>query len=221
MKILAVEFSSAQRSVAVAVAPEDGPASVRASAQDSGGRSVKALAMVEAALRDAGLRREEVDCIAVGLGPGSYAGVRAAISLAQGWQLARGVRTIGISSVECLAADAGERGVRGNATFIVDAQRGEYYLAVYAIEDSALRVVEPLHIVPQAQVADRIKRGERLLGPDPISAPADQFTLLYPQAATLAKLAAARREFVAGEQLEPIYLREARFVKAPPPRVLP
>jgi len=40
-------------------------------------------------------------------------------------------------------------------------------------------------------------------------------------AATLAQLASGRTNFVAGERLEPIYLRETKFVKAPPPRVLP
>jgi len=36
------------------------------------------------ALKQAGLEREAIDCIAVGLGPGSYTGIRSAIALAQG-----------------------------------------------------------------------------------------------------------------------------------------
>ena len=62
--------------------------------------------MIESALRQAGLEREEIECIAVGLGPGSYTGIRAAIALAQGWQLARGVKLLGVSSAECLATQA-------------------------------------------------------------------------------------------------------------------
>jgi hypothetical protein len=34
-------------------------------------------------------------------------------------------------------------------------------------------------------------------------------------------LALDRTDFVAGEKLEPIYLRPTSFVKAPPPRILP
>ena len=37
----------------------------------------------------------------------------------------------------------------------------------------------------------------------------------------IARLACAKNDFVPGESLEPIYLRETNFVKAPPPRVLP
>jgi hypothetical protein len=40
----------------------------------------------------------------------------------------------------------------------------------------------------------------------------------YPAAAVLAQLAAGRSDFVSGDKLTPIYLREVSFVKAPPPR---
>jgi hypothetical protein len=36
----------------------------------------------------------------------------------------------------------------------------------------------------------------------------------------LATLAAQRTDFVAGEKLEPVYLRETNFVKAPPVRTM-
>jgi len=40
-------------------------------------------------------------------------------------------------------------------------------------------------------------------------------------AAALARLALKRSDFVGGEKLEPIYLRETKFVKAPPPKIIP
>jgi hypothetical protein len=42
--------------------------------------------------------------------------------------------------------------------------------------------------------------------------------LIFPRAAVLAELAARRCDFTPGERLEPIYLRETNFVKAPPAR---
>ena len=41
-----------------------------------------------------------------------------------------------------------------------------------------------------------------------------------PDASVLAVLAAEREDFVPGDKLEPIYLREVKFVKAPPPRTI-
>src|SRR5437868_6134532 len=99
MKILAVEFSSDQRSVAIL---EDNVVLGRAS--EMGGR--RALELVEKALSDAKTEREQIEYLIIGIGPGSYNGIRGAIALAQGWQLGRGIKISGISSVECLAAQA-------------------------------------------------------------------------------------------------------------------
>src|ERR1700733_9056448 len=101
MIILALEFSSEQRSVAIA---RNGI--VLGEAMEMGGRNTAALAMIEKVLAQAKMEREEIEAIAVGLGPGSYTGVRSAIALVQGWQLARGIKMTGVSSVEAIAAGA-------------------------------------------------------------------------------------------------------------------
>src|SRR5206468_746207 len=134
MKILALEFSSERRSVAIV---DDGRVCGRAS--EPGAHRGQALRLVETALREAGLEREQVDCLAVGLGPGSYTGIRSAIALAQGWQLALGTRTLGVSSVEVLAAAAHLEKIRGRVNIVIDAQRNEYYLAGYEIESTGWR----------------------------------------------------------------------------------
>jgi hypothetical protein len=65
-----------------------------------------------------------------------------------------------------------------------------------------------------------MQAGNTVIGPEVTKwFPAGQ--LVFPRAAMLARLAAMRSDFVAGETLEPIYLRETTFVKAPPARVLP
>lgn len=204
MTILALEFSSEQRSVALA---RDGV--VLAEACELGGRDTKAFALIEKVLAAAKIVREEIEVIAVGLGPGSYTGIRAAIAVAQGWQLARGVKLLGISSAECLAAQA--QGIFGRVNVVIDAQRGEFYLATWEISAAARAEIAPLKIVAAAEIAARKNAGEICAGPavDPV---------LFPSAAMLARLATARTNFVAGEKLEPVYLRETNFVKSPPSR---
>ncbi len=214
MKILAVEFSSERRSVAVA---DD--TTVLGVAAETGGRESHGLALVEAALAQACWEREEIGLLAVGLGPGSYTGIRAAIALAQGWQLALGVRLVGLGSVECLAAQLQASGETGRRTLIVDAQRNEFYRAVYELTVTQRTEVEPLRIVPHAEIAGQIAAGEVVVGPE-ASRWFSEARALEPDAAMLARLAARRDDVVAGEQLEPIYLRETNFVKAPPPRVI-
>jgi tRNA threonylcarbamoyl adenosine modification protein YeaZ len=215
MKILAVEFSSGQRSVAVVQSGGDGNTFILGRAVESGGH--RAIGLVEEALRQAQSEREEIETIAIGLGPGSYTGIRGAIALAQGWQLGRGVQVIGLSSVECLAAGAGQEKIFGPINIIVDAQRNEFYLARYEITPGAWRGLEELRLASLAEIEELSRRGERLLGPGAaVWFPSARD--LYPDAAILGRLAMDRTDFVPGEKLEPIYLRETTFKKAPPSR---
>ncbi len=134
MTILALEFSSVQRSVAIA---RDGR--VLAGASETGERGTNAFGMIEKVLAAAKIDRAEVECLAVGLGPGSYTGIRVALAIAQGWQLARGVKLLGIGSVECLAAQAQAEKMFGRVNMVIDAQRGEFYLATHGISAAGWR----------------------------------------------------------------------------------
>lgn len=213
MKILALEFSTSQRSVAVL---DSGRVS---DVVETGAGANAPLVMIEEALRQAALEREQIDCIAVGLGPGSYSGIRSAIALSQGWQLARDVKLLGISSAECIAAQAQTDGVTGQVSVIIDAQREEFYLASYQLAQSGYREVEPLQIVTREGLQRRAGDGSVLIGPE-VTRWVAAGKIAFPRAATLGKLALNRTDFIAGEKLEPIYLRETKFVKAPPPRVI-
>ncbi len=213
MNILALEFSSPRRSVAVAAGQ------TAFEAIEVAVRNTAALGMMTKVLADAGLEREQIGCLAIGLGPGSYHGIRAAIALGQGWQLATGVKLLGISSTEGIAAQAQAEGFSGTASVVVDAQRGEFYLARYEISPLTCREIEPLRIVTLAEAQAREAAGEVLIGPE-VTRWFAAGKIVSSHAATLARLAATRGDFIAGEKLEPIYLRETAFVKAPPLRVI-
>ena len=203
--ILAFEFSSARRSVALARG-----GIVLSEAMESGGyRVTNAFGLTEKVLADAKILREEVEVIAVGIGPGSYTGIRAAIAIAQGWQLAREVKLLGISSAEVLAAQAQAEKLFGRVNVVIDAQRGEFYLTTWEISELAHKEISQLKIVSAAEIKALKSAGAICVGPE-------MEQVLFPNAAVLAQLAVARTDFLAGERLEPIYLRETTFVKAAP-----
>mgnify|MGYP001549340828 CR=1 FL=1 len=176
-------------------------------AQQTESRATDALGLIEKVLADAGISRDTIEAIAVGLGPGSYTGIRAAIAVAQGWQLAREIKLLGISSADALAGQAQAAKIFGRVNVAIDAQRNEFYLATWEISEKSCVAVAPLKIVPAADLAARRAAGEMLVGPE-------QAVALFPSAAMVARLAAGRTDFSAGEQLEPVYLRETNFVKA-------
>ncbi|MGH7953945.1 MAG: tRNA (adenosine(37)-N6)-threonylcarbamoyltransferase complex dimerization subunit type 1 TsaB, partial [Limisphaerales bacterium] len=149
----------------------------------------------------------------IGLGPGSYTGIRSAIAIARGWQLARGIKLLGISSAECLAARAWAEEIFGRVNVMIDAQRNEFYLATYDIFANGWKEIEPLRIASLAEIQSRAEK-EILAGPE-ASLWISNGRRLFSNAMTLIRLAARSEHFLPGEKLEPIYLREPNFVKAP------
>lgn len=208
MTSLALEFSTDRRSVAVAV---DGR--LLAEVHHQGVLRTPRFQLVQEALDQTGVTRHEIGRLVVGLGPGSYTGIRMAISMAQGWQLGTGVATVGYPSLDALAAET--RGRAGPILLAVDAQRGEFATAV--AEDGQVR--GPTELRSLEVLRQRQAEGWTILGPE-IAALLPGAEALFPRASTLA-VAPAEWVPVPAERLAPIYLRDASFVKAPPPRVIP
>jgi tRNA threonylcarbamoyl adenosine modification protein YeaZ len=218
MKILAIEYSSSVRGVAVydSIAKQADRA-VLAAREVSGSETLPPTALIDQVLRTIPLTPAGIDGIAVGLGPGSYTGIRLAIAAAQGWQLGRDTPVMGLSSASVLAQHAWEQNHRGPLAIVINALRGEFYLARYLLGDQSVTQVEDLRLAAFAEV-DALHQAEHpLAGPD-ITAWFERGFNLAPPASTLARLAAAAWRPVPAEELQPIYLRPATFVKAPPTR---
>lgn len=215
VKTLALDFSAPQRSVALVV---DGQ--VLARATRAGDRMTNVVAMVDEVLTASSLRREEIKRLAVGLGPGSYTGIRAAISFVQGWQLARPVSVCGLRTVDVLAAQAQCQGRLGPVHVVVDAQRQELYLVTFTIAATGLRETLPLRILSLAEAQQVVASGGQVAGPE-ASKWFPSASDLSPDAGMLGLLAEQAEALSTGQTLEPVYLRETTFVKAPPPRPIP
>jgi tRNA threonylcarbamoyladenosine biosynthesis protein TsaB len=158
--------------------------------------------------------------IAVGLGPGSYAGIRSAIALAQGWQLGREVKLLGVSSADCVAAQAVAEGITGKVVVTIDAHRGEFYLANYELTASSWRETQGVRLASKQAVIDSQAKGELVIGPE-VKAVFQYGRAVWPRAGMLARMAVSRSDFIPGQDLRPLYLRETTFVKAPPSRLVP
>jgi tRNA threonylcarbamoyladenosine biosynthesis protein TsaB len=223
MKILVLEFSPHERGVAVFFDGE-----VRGFAIDRSPQGAHAFALIQRALEEARLSTADVECIAVGLGPGSYAGTRIAIAIAQGWQLARDVKLLGVSSadsiarrinpIEGIALEGRDVPFSGIANIVFDAQRDHVYAIQYHVgadEPQALGGFERLTADEEARRGDA---GEIFIKADMGAWRLGKEMVLLSDACIIARIAAQRSDFVPGNQLEPIYLRKAEFAKAPPPK---
>jgi tRNA threonylcarbamoyladenosine biosynthesis protein TsaB len=138
--------------------------------------------------------------IIVGLGPGSYAGTRIAISAAMGLGLSSGAQLIGFPSICAMECDAHEYCVIG------DARRKSFFFA-------RIRRQEPVEgptLYSQSEMKAKLDRLEPTM---PIFASEllpqfDRAMIRYPSAVVLARVAQQHQRSFHFPPLEPIYLRE-------------
>jgi len=122
MRILALDGSLARASAALWV---DGAVLARRALAGDRGQPTALPPMAEELLRDGGA----LDAVAVVVGPGGFTGLRAAIALAEGIALGRGVPLIGVTTGEALAAAVPEALRAGRAAWAaIDTKRGRIAL---------------------------------------------------------------------------------------------
>ena len=116
--------------------------------------AARLLAAAEEALGAAGVGWEEVDRLAVGVGPGSFTGLRIGIATARALAQGRGLPLVGVSSLEALARGAAAPLVLA----VLDARRGEAFAAACRGRPAG-RSVEgfaPAALAPDA-LAERVR----------------------------------------------------------------
>ena len=101
------------------------------------------LPRVQRCLSQSGLRLEDIDLFAVGIGPGSFTGVRVGVATAKGFGLALKRPVCGVVSLAALATGAAADGEW--LAPVLDAFKGEVFGALYRATELGLqaRVLEP------------------------------------------------------------------------------
>lgn len=142
MKLLALDTATEACSVALSV---DGRIVERF---ETAGRShtERLMPMLQDLMAEAGLAFAQLDGIACGIGPGSFAGVRIGVGFVKGLALALDRPVVGVSSLPALAL----RAMRGGAPQVltaIDARMNEVYWGVYRAGADGL---------PQALAPDQV-----------------------------------------------------------------
>lgn len=106
------------------------------------GHSTRLLPLAAELLDRAGLRWSEIDRIAVGVGPGTFTGLRVGLASAHGLALSCAAELVGVSSLRALALNAREQ---SRVLAAIDARRGELFVAGYrrGMESIVPRVLAP------------------------------------------------------------------------------
>nr|MBF0220872.1 tRNA (adenosine(37)-N6)-threonylcarbamoyltransferase complex dimerization subunit type 1 TsaB [Desulfobulbaceae bacterium] len=124
--ILAIENSTMCGSVAI-VSPDICLAELSITSPTTHSRRL--LGAIDTVLENASLKIEDVDAIAISLGPGSFTGIRIGLTTAKGLAFATQKPLIGINTLDALAAQVGM--TSSLICAMLDARKKEVFAAFY------------------------------------------------------------------------------------------
>ncbi len=218
MRILA--FDSSARAASAAVT-ENGEVKSEIFTNTGLTHSQTIMPMADAALRGAGVTLDDIDCIAVNNGPGSFTGVRIGVAAVKGLAQMRNIPCAGISTLESLAYNLA--GINCTAVCAMDARCAQVYTAAFSCRDGKVERLSDDEAVAIKDIEEKLKNFEQ-----PIIFVGDGAKLCYnyykdkldcrlagellryqraSSTAVCAGLHAKRGETVTAEQLMPLYLR--------------
>ena len=175
MRILAFDTATAATSVALCdVGSRPGAGRVDLEVRDDPapgarpGHTRVLLALIEDVLAQGG-GWDTVERIAVGVGPGTFTGLRIGIASARSLARARGLDLVGVSTLRSLAAAARGATPRSAIVAVIDARRGEAFAAAWGQGDDpavAAPLLSPSVLAPEqlAGACARLDAGALAVG---------------------------------------------------------
>lgn len=218
MNLLAIDSSTLRPALALSVEGAGEPWLAYPEAGPKHGRLL--VPTIRGLLDQAGLEPKDLGAVAVGLGPGSFTGLRVGVTAAKVLAFAVGCPVVGLSSLEALARGVPAEGLRVEVA--VDAQRGDLFSASFRREAPGGPLLRqgPDRIVPAPAWAEGLPEGALVVCPT-----AEKLGAFLPEHARLCRggragpdgavLLAMAAEAVALGQfadpwgLEPSYLRRS------------
>lgn len=179
------------------------------------GHISQVLALAEDALAAAGTELAAMERIGVGVGPGAFTGLRIGIATARALSHATGRPLVAVSTLGALAVAAGDGDGQqaGPVLAVVDARRGEAFVALW---EAGRQVFAPCAVAPEElaavaagavlAVGDGAVRFRGQLEPAGVTVPQDGSPLHRVGAAGLAQLA-RQAPVVDRDALLPEYVR--------------
>lgn len=159
--------------------------------------------------------RGKLSRVVVGVGPGSYTGLRIACSAARMLAWAEGIEAVGVGSLGAAAEaelrDEGSPAHGGELHLLVDAFRGEFYHAAYRLDGEVLVETAAPRIVTREEAPSLLADGTPYLGDAAVAPAARHRGEFAPRAAALLRIARSTPDML--REAEPLYLRETAYKK--------
>ena len=221
MRTLALDQSTAQGTLAIL---DDDKVILERSWTDSRAASRQVYSIISELGTSGMLDLSAIDLFVAGLGPGSFTGMRIAVTAIRAMALPGRKLTRGVSSGRALAWARLTVHEGGEALVAGDARRDRYWLARFTMANGAIRPITQWTLVGRQEAQPWLVPGALFLSPDWDRIPelgaaaraAGMQVVEGPQAATagdVGRLALLEyRQGLPPEPMEPIYIHPAVFV---------
>jgi len=184
------------------------------------GHDIYLIEHIDRILKALKMKIKDIDYLAVGLGPGSFTGLRIGLSTVKGLSLVLKKKIVGISTLELIAYNALDLEDVSYICPIIDAKRKLLYTSVYQKDNFSLKQIRPLSLIGIEELIKIVPKGTTFLG-DGLNLYRDNIMYnvknsraldqdyFWPKATNLIRLAIKyinRKKFTPLDKIKPLYL---------------
>jgi len=120
------------------------------------------LPQIDRLLKEALCDMSDVDGFCIGLGPGSFTGLRVGVTTIRGLAMALKKPIVGVPSIDALAYNVNS--AKGQVCVIIDARQGKVYGRIYSNSEKGLRADGDILLLPIRDILAKIKKNTLFLG---------------------------------------------------------
>jgi len=124
--------------------------------------AIELVPRVKELLKKSRVPVNKIGAFVIGVGPGSFTGLRIGVSAVKGFGIASGKPCIGVSSMDAIACNAARRGV--DIISVIDAKRGQVYAAIYRRNGKNITRASDYILLPIEKLMKKIKEDALFLG---------------------------------------------------------
>ncbi len=216
-RILGIETSTAVGSLALV---EEGRKVGEAEIDTRLNHSARLLPSLDDLLRRVGWKVSDLDGVGVGVGPGSFTGIRVGLAAAQGLALGASIPLVGIGSFPALARGSALK--EGIVVTLLDGGRGRIYGARYRQNGAGIAELSPPRVIEEGKLTELVGDGW-IITPDGIrlrdrleEIGVREWEDSHPRALEIAFLAGEKLLTDPSDQLlaaEPLYLSRLNYAR--------
>lgn len=124
--------------------------------------AIELVPKVKELLKKTGIPINKIGAFVIGVGPGSFTGMRIGVSAVKGFGIASGKPCIGVPSIDAIACNAIDYGI--DIVPVIDAKRGQVYASIYRKNGKNITRISDYILLPTENLMKKIKRDALFLG---------------------------------------------------------